>query len=248
MLVGSSWTVGAWKRSETKNADDPDSPSFVDHLSEFYDITNFSQPAAFNSGIYQLAKSNNPQNFDVILVCQNDVLSDFMGFRSAPFNNFAKDFVDNPITDPISASALVRDNVDNFDKLFKWLLEQFYKSLSELGKPIVLFAGPSKIDIELANKYNIKSVELDWCKLLVPTFESSYVENHMYLGWASELLLKYFPHNRQQIMEQFLMLSNQVDSRLKLYQDNQTLFSYHHPTVIGHKPMADLLNQTLRTI
>jgi hypothetical protein len=171
------------------------------------------------------------------------VFSDF-AFKHSHTSSW-QDIKNFDISEPISGAAFVRDGVDDLHKLIDWLLNSFYQGLTSFGKPVVLFAGPSMIKRDLANKYGIVSVEPDWCSLLVPEFKPSYVGCNLYLGWASELLIDLFPQNKQIIQEQFVELMAEQDARRNLFVDYPELFAYHHPTAKGNVPMAKLLKEKL---
>lgn len=243
MLTGSSWTVGAWKKSNIPYSDDLDYPGVPELLKQFHDVTNVSEPAAFNIGIYNTARDKNPEDYDIILACQNDVLKDFSWKHGQ--NTDWRQFLELPDTDPINGKVLVSQGISDLHKLIGWLLNEFYRKLSSLNKPVILFAGPSKLDNELARYYGIHPIQPDWCSLLVPEYQPSFVESKMYLGWATELLMHLFPTNKTKIKEQCLELLDQVNARLNLYKSYPEFFAYHHPTVQGNLPMGNLLNRTL---
>jgi hypothetical protein len=120
--------------------------------------------------------------------------------------------------------------------------------MASYGKPVMVYAGPTLVDQKLAEQHGLIVVQPDWCKLLVPDYTSSYVESSFYLGWASELLIDLFPKNKSIIQNQCLELLEQVNVRRVLYESYPEYFAYHHPTVNGNRPMANLLIQHLKEI
>jgi hypothetical protein len=56
MLVGSSWTLGAWRKSNEYNVDRLDGTGIAQMLSGEHLVANFSQHSSFNIGIYHMVR------------------------------------------------------------------------------------------------------------------------------------------------------------------------------------------------
>lgn len=245
MMVGSSWSVGSWTKSSEPFIDTCVGPGIAGYLSKIYEVSNFSQRDSFNYGCEEQALLNGYQDYDLILACQNDVFKDLAYDSDETGWRKIKKF---SVNQPISAEAFIRDGVEDLEDLRVWLLNRFYKNMASYGKPVVIYAGAGLVDDAIATKYGIKTVQPDWCKLLVPTFSSSYVESNYYLGQATELMLDLVPGNRVRIQEQCLEFAEQINIRLNLYKQYPEFFAYHHPTELGNKIMADHLMSYLKTL
>ncbi len=235
MMVGSSWSVGSWAKSDQPFIDECVGPGVAGYLGEQYSISNFSQRDSFNYGCEEQAVLNGYQDYDLILACQNDVFKDLAYDSDETGWTKIKTFNE---THPVSAKAFIRDGVEDLEDLRVWLLNRFYKKMASFGKPVIVFAGAGLVDTDLAEKQGLMVVQPDWCKLLVPSFESSYVESNHYLGWATELMLDLVPGNRTNILKQCLEFAGQIDRRLSLYKNYPEFFAYHHPTEYSNQLMA----------
>lgn len=243
MMVGSSWSVGSWAKSDQPFIDECVGPGIVGYLGEHYSVSNFSQRDSFNYGCEEQAELNGYQDYDLILACQNDVFKDLAYDSDDRGWKKIKTF---PETAPVSATAFIRDGVEDLEDLRIWLLNRFYKKMASFGKPVIVYAGAGLVDTNLATNYGLGVVQPDWCKLLVPSFNSSYVESNHYLGQATELMLDLVPANAVAIKEQCLGYAEQINERLSMYRAYPKYFAYHHPTELGNKLMAEHLLEHIK--
>ena len=243
MMVGSSWSVGSWAKSNEPFIDTCVGPGIAGYLSQYFEVANFSQRDSFNYGCEEQALLNGYQDYDLILACQNDVFKDLAYDSDESGWRKIKKF---STSHPVSAEAFIRDGVEDLDDLRVWLLNRFYKNMASYGKPVVVYAGAGLVDDTIAQKYGVKTVQPDWCKLLVPEFNSSYVESNYYLGQATELMMDLVPGNRKTIQQQCLEYADQINERLSLYKKYPEFFAYHHPTELGNRRMAEHLIAQLK--
>jgi len=84
LIQGSSWTVSAYKKSTTRNIDERVAGGLAELLSAEYDVTNISVQDDFNLGCWARLQEHlkNNNNYDSILICQNDPLRDLSVLRS----------------------------------------------------------------------------------------------------------------------------------------------------------------------
>lgn len=238
LIHGSSWTVGAYKKSSTFNVDELVDGGISQLLSSYFDVTNISVQDNMNLGIWLGLREHLKTNaYDKILVCQNDPMLDFAIWGNDD-DGWLAQF-------PYTLEELIEKNINTPLLLIEFLLERFYKCLGELGVPICIVGGPSKINKEIAEKYGLTVIEPDWITALVGN-NPSYLESTSELSEMTVWLLRTFANNEVTIKEQFLELANNLNAKLDIYRDNPTLFAYHHPTALGNEIYYHKIKEALK--
>lgn len=239
LIQGSSWTVSAYKKSSTRNTDECVAGGVAELLSAEYNVTNISVQDDFNLGCWarlqeHLDKNN---NYNLLLVCQNDPLRDLSILRSTDAewrNQF-----------DLSVSQLLLGNVNSITKLVDFLLDKFYKNLSQLGIPVYVFAGPSIVNARLAKQHGLNIIEPEWTKALVPDRASSMLETGAELDYAHQLLINIFPEYQQEIKQEFVYYADGIRKMLDTWRSSPDLFAYHHPTALGNKIFFNIIKESL---
>ena len=122
LIQGSSWTVGAYQKSSTKNSDELVSGGIAELLSERYRVTNISVKDDFNIGSsLRLREHLQTHSYDKILVCQNDPFKD-LGLLSAPNIAWRNQF-------DFSLEQLRLGQIDTISKLINFLLDKYHKKI-----------------------------------------------------------------------------------------------------------------------
>jgi len=239
LIQGSSWTVSAYKKSSTHNIDERVAGGLAELLSAEYDVTNISVQDDFNLGCWARLQQHlkNNSNYDLILICQNDPLRDLSILRSTDAE--WRDQFD------LSVSQLLLGNVNSITKLIDFLLDKFYKNLSQLGIPVYIFAGPSIVNTKLAKLYRLNTIEPEWTKALVPEGATSMLETSAELDYAHQLLINIFPEYQQEIKQEFVYYADSIAKMLRVWINNPDLFAYHHPTAHGNTAFFNIIKESL---
>ncbi len=225
LIQGSSWTVGAYEKSSTVFSDNMVSGGLAELLSEHYDVTNISVQDDFNLGTsWRLNEHLKNNHYDKILVCQNDALLD-VDVLICDNREWASNF-------QFSIDELINYQIDTIQKYIEYVLNKFY---SQLPSGTYVFAGPSMVLDELAIKNNVRPIQPDWTKCLVPEYVSSFTYNHVKLIKLHEMLLDIFPTKKNTLKEEFLKFGDSIDAIIDTWKNNPQYFAYFHPTLLGNK-------------
>ena len=239
LIQGSSWTVSAYKKSSTRNIDERVAGGLAELLSAECDVTNISVQDDFNLGCWARLQEHlkNNNNYDSILICQNDPLRDLSVLRSTDAewrNQF-----------DLSVSQLLLGNINSITKLIDFLLDKFYRNLSQLELPVYIFSGPSIINTRLAKQYGLNIIEPEWTKALVPDGQTSMLETGAELDYAHELLINIFPEYQQEIKQEFVYYAECIRKMLNVWINNPNLFAYHHPTALGNTVFFNIIKESI---
>jgi len=239
LIQGSSWSVGAWTKSSTPLSDDPAPGGIAELLGQIHDVTNISVGDDFNIGSWTRLEAHlqTQSNYDLIVICQNDPLRDLIILRSedSPWRRqFGWDIQD-----------LVEQQIDSVGKLITFLLNLFYSKLATTGIPTVIFAGPSQVDVELAQQYGLTAVVPSWTEVLVPG-AGSVLETGQELEYAVAQLMELFPDNRQLLKQELINYAGAIEKLLNTWKTNPDLFAYHHPTPRGNQLFYNYLTSQLQ--
>lgn len=118
----------------------------------------------------------------------------------------------------------------------KHRLELFYKRLE--GKNIILFGGCSKIDFDLAKKYNLKCIDKTATEILMPEFEDCFFFEYNYTLRTHEELKKSKFYNS----EVSYKYCRKVGEKNLLWKDNPDLFSTLHAREKSNFIIAEYLS------
>ena len=230
LIHGSSWTVGAYKKSSTPNSDEKVKGGLADQLAYDHDVTNISVQDNMNLGIW-LGLQNHLKNnsgYDAIIICQNDPLMDFGVWRSTD-EHWLEQF-------GYTKQDLIDGGVDSITKMIDYLLEQFYRRVADAvgDTPTIIIDGPSKLNVELLSKYGLAYSD-SWTTTLVESYEPTYLESSIELDYATQWLINTYPSKSRELKSEFIDYVDQIDEKIALYKEHPDMFAYHHPTVSGNK-------------
>jgi hypothetical protein len=236
LIQGSSWTVGAYIKSDTTNSDTLTPGGLADLLKDEYDVVNISVGDDFNLGTWSRLEQHLKQvsNYSKILVCQNDPLRDLCILRSGSIE-WRQQF-------DLSVDELFLNNINTVTKLVHFLLGKFYKKLDSTGIPTYVFAGPSQVVPELM--YNLHPITPSWTEVLVPGV-GSITETSTELDYAVALLLKLFPENSAVIKQEFINYADMISNLISTWKSTPELFAYHHPTERGNRLFYNHLRKSI---
>lgn len=241
LIHGSSWTVGAYKKSSTPNSDEKVKGGLADQLAYDHDVTNISVQDNMNLGIWLGLRDHLKlkSDYDAIILCQNDPLMDFGIWRSTDAHWL--DQFDYTKQDLIDSGA------DSIAKMIDYLLEKFYSRVAELvgDTPTIFIDGPSKLNEGLLSKYGLGHSD-SWTKTLVESFNPTYLESSIELDYATQWLINTYPTKSRELKMEFIDYVEQIDEKLALYKGNPDMFAYHHPTVSGNKLFYRKLREKLK--
>ena len=228
LMQGSSWTVGAYKPSDTPNSDDLVPGGLAELLSADYDVTNISVQDDFNLGCVLRLKEHLSTHgpYDKLLICQNDPLRDLVVLRSTD-HVWSRQF-------GLSMDRLWLHKVSTITKLLNYLTDKFYHDVAKLGIPTVLFAGPSKVNTDLAKKHRLTAIERSWTQVLVPEFTGSHMETSKELLSAAKTIQHMFPESALTIKQELCDYSDEISGMLNTWRKHPELFARHHPTALGN--------------
>ena len=127
---------------------------------------------------------------------------------------------------------------DNFGLLdvAKDRLDLFYSKLS--GLDVTLVSGASKVDVELAEKYNLDYIEPSVTEIITGTFDDTPFFDHHYTGKNHRYLMKNYP---QYNPHQKTVLSK-VEKKNLIWKDNPKLFANRHATEYGNSIFTNYIN------
>jgi hypothetical protein len=241
LIQGSSWTVGAYAKSSTPQSDDLVPGCLGDLLGDEYEVINLSMQDDFNLGMWSrlLNYSRHYDNYDKILICQNDPLRELSILRGDQDLLWRQQF--NWTVDEIKDAQ-----VDTITKLIHFFLDRYYSNLSKFHVPIYIIAGPTQVLPELTQRYsNLHAITPSWTEVLVPGFSGSLVETGVELEHAAELLMSLFPDNKMIIKQELIKYAICISDLLATWKDHPDLFAYHHPTALGNKLFYDHIKEFL---
>lgn len=109
-------------------------------------------------------------------------------------------------------------------------LELFYSKLSNYD--VFLMSGSSKVDVELAEKYNLKYIEGSVTEILIGEFEDTPLFDYHYTIKNHEYLSKTFPQYRSRDQKQII---ETVGKKNLLWGEYPELFSNRHATEQGNE-------------
>lgn len=228
LIQGSSWTVGAYKPSDTPNSDDLVPGGLAELLSDQHEVTNISVGDDFNLGsvlrLREHLQTHGP--YDKILICQNDPLRDLVVLRS-------QDHTWNRLFG-LSLDQIMFQKVNTISKLLMFLLDKFYAQLSQLSIPTVVFAGPSLVHVSLAQSHGLQVIPQCWTQVLVPEFPGSYMETSAELDQASQMLQRVHRDQTVIIKRELCEYADQINLMLNTWRTHPELFAVHHPTALGN--------------
>lgn len=240
LIHGSSWSVGAYEKSPLHNSDIVVPGGIGELLKDYYAVTNISVQDNMNFGIWLglCEHLKTTSHYDKILICQNDPSLDFGIWRNND-NEWLSQF-------PYTQQEIIDNKIDSINGIIEFLLDRFYSKLGEVGIPVYIFAGSTKVNVGLAKKYNLNVIEPDWMSVLVPTIEPSYIESGAELDYITQWLFKQYPTKQSAIKKEFVGLSDVLTEKLNAYKGNSALFAYHHPTTLGNELYFETIREALQ--
>jgi len=225
LIQGSSWTVGAYQKSQTPFCDELVPGGLGQLLSNHFNVTNISTQDDFNLGIsWRLQEHLKTNCYDKIIVCQNDALLD-VDVLTSNDKSWANNF-------NFKIDDLIQNNIDTIQKYISFSLNLFY---SQLPDNTYIFAGPSYVVSQLALQNNLHPIQPDWTKCLVPGHQPGYTYNCTKLMDVCNLLISLFPENKFNLKQEFLKFSDDIDLMINAWKRNPEYFAYFHPTALGNK-------------
>lgn len=225
LINGSSWTVGAYQKSQLGSYDELVPGGIEELLEKYFDVTNISVQDDFNLGTsYRLNEHLKNNSYDKIIVCQNDALMD-VNVLTTSNKEWAANF-------KFCIEELITNNIDTIENYIKYTLNKFY---SQLPEKTYVFAGPSLVIDHLALANKIIPVQPDWVKALIPSYHSSFTYNHLMLISVLDLMLDIYPKNKKKLKEEFLEITNSIDRMINTWNSNPDYFANFHPTSLGNK-------------
>ena len=115
-------------------------------------------------------------------------------------------------------------------------LDLFYSKLS--GTDVMLFSGASKVDVELATKYNLKYFEKSATEILVGEFDDTPLFDYHYTIFNDQYLKKTFPNYKSK-----KSILDKVGKKNLIWKEHPDLFSHRHATEKGNKIISKYLNK-----
>ena len=117
-------------------------------------------------------------------------------------------------------------------------LDLFYSKLS--GTDVILFSGASKVDVELATKYNLKYFEKSATEILVGEFDDTPLFDYHYTLFNDQYLKKTFPNYRSK-----RSILDKVGNKNLIWREHPELFSHRHATEEGNRRISKYLNKNV---
>ena len=126
----------------------------------------------------------------------------------------------------------------NFDLLdvCKNRLDLFYSKLA--GHDVILFSGASKVDVELAKKYNIKYIEKSATEIIVGKFDDTPLFDYHYTIRNDEYLKKTYPNYKSK-----RSILDKVGEKNWIWKDHPNFFSNRHATEQGNLIVSKYINK-----
>ena len=229
LIQGSSWTVGAYEKSDTPMVDRLVPGGLAELLLQDYQVTNISVQDDFNLGSVSRLRDHLVSNrdYDRLLVCQNDPLRDLVVLCSKDAG-WAGQF-------DLTVEQIRDQQVDSIGKLIEFLLDKFYSGLAGFGLNTYVFAGPSLVYDELALKHGINVIQPSWTSVLVPEFMPSVLETSSELLYAIQMLSELFPVQKNYIKQEMIQYADDISRLISVWGKHPEYFAYHHPTALGNE-------------
>lgn len=225
LIQGSSWTVGAYQKSDVKSCDDLVPGGIGELASKYFNVTNISVQDDFNLGSsWRLNEHLKTTSYDKIIICQNDALMD-VDVLTCDNKEWASNF-------DFTLFELKVNKINSIQKYIEYVLNKFY---SQLPSGTFVFAGPSMVINHLAVANKLVPIQPDWIKCLVPTYQSSFTYSHTKLITLLDILTDLFPENKFKLKEEFLLVNDDIDRMINTWKNNSEYFAYFHPTSLGNK-------------
>lgn len=115
-------------------------------------------------------------------------------------------------------------------------LDLFYSKLE--GSDIILFSGTSKVDVELARKYNLKYIEQSATEIIVGKFDDTPLFDYHYTIFNDQYLKKTFPNYKSK-----KSILDKVGNKNLIWEEHPDLFSHRHATEKGNIIISKYLNK-----
>ena len=115
-------------------------------------------------------------------------------------------------------------------------LDLFYSKLSKYD--VFLMSGSSKVDEELAKKYNLKHIKGSVTEILIGEFEDTPLFDYHYTIKNHEYLSKTFPQYRSRDQKRIIDI---VGKKNLIWKDYPELFSNRHATEKGNRIFVSYL-------
>ena len=115
-------------------------------------------------------------------------------------------------------------------------LDLFYSKLSKYD--VFLMSGSSKVDEELAKKYNLKHIKGSVTEILIGEFEDTPLFDYHYTIKNHEYLSKTFPQYRSRDQKRIIDI---VGKKNLIWKDYPELFSNRHATEKGNQIFVSYL-------
>tara|TARA_B100000427_G_scaffold26929_1_gene19912 strand:- start:3091 stop:3768 length:678 start_codon:yes stop_codon:yes gene_type:complete len=117
-------------------------------------------------------------------------------------------------------------------------LDLFYSKLS--GKDVILFSGASKVDVELAKRYNLKYIEKSATEILVGDFDDTPLFDYHYTLKNDKYLKKTFPNYKSK-----KSILDRVGNKNLIWKSNPELFSNRHVTEKGNRIISQYISENI---
>ena len=117
-------------------------------------------------------------------------------------------------------------------------LDLFYSKLS--GTDVMLFSGASKVDVELATKYNLKYFEKSATEILVGEFDDTPLFDYHYTIFNDQYLKKTYPNYKSK-----KSILDKVGNKNLIWKEHPDLFSHRHATEKGNQIISKYLNKNV---
>ena len=117
-------------------------------------------------------------------------------------------------------------------------LDLFYSKLS--GTDVMLFSGASKVDVELATKYNFKYFEKSATEILVGEFDDTPLFDYHYTIFNDQYLKKTYPNYKSK-----KSILDKVGNKNLIWKEHPDLFSHRHATEKGNQIISKYLNKNV---
>lgn len=117
-------------------------------------------------------------------------------------------------------------------------LDLFYSKLS--GKDVVLFSGASKVDVELAIRYNLKYIEKSATEILVGDFDDTPLFDYHYTLKNDKYLKETFPTYKSK-----KSILDRVGNKNLIWKSNSELFSNRHVTEKGNRIISQYISENI---
>jgi len=225
LLAGDSWTF----RPRTEYYV-PGPTSIADFLIQFgHNVTNIARPGRSNFFIInkmQNVLSND--TFDKIIFVQTDPLRDHVHANA------------NTGWEELLPDIKWFDDYKHLQSIMNNILDKTYKSLNDIGLPINLIGGCSKVNVDLISKYsNLSCLMPSIPEFLQPGYNAPEI-------WGTSRWQKKI--DKKWDLETIDYILNQIKSTEWLHNNcPHFLNDLMHPDVFGYKKVAEYISDYLKT-